>query len=124
MDRYVIRKVDMTVREFAISVQEQLKAEGFTDFMLYREHKSPSAFLATDRDGNRYDFRVKFCVKPRKLYMNDIGFMTGLTSDQYKSVLVTNGTDITTKTRKYLEEKGMQIVLNWEAGMNIFETDK
>lgn len=111
----------MIVREFAISVQEQLKAEGFTDIKTYREHKSPSAFLATGPDGKRYDFRVKYCVNPRKLYMTDVGFMTGLTSDQYKSVLVTNGTDITTKTRKYLEDKGYQIILNWETGMKVFE---
>lgn len=109
----------MTVREFAISVQEQLKAEGFKDFKTYREHKSPSVFWATDRDGNRYDFRVKYCVEPRKLYMKDLGYMTGLTSEEYKPVLVTNGTDITDKTRKYLEDKGMKIVLGWNPGMKI-----
>ena len=110
----------MTVREFALSVQEQLKAEGFTDIKTYREHKSPSAFLATGPNGKRYDFRVKYCMNPRKLYMTDVGFMTGLTSDQYKSVLVTNGTDITAKTRKYLEDKGMKIILNWGIGKGMF----
>ena len=107
----------MQVREFAISVQEQLKKEGFTGFNSYRGQKSPSAFLATGPDGKRYDFRVKYCINPRKLYKPDVGYMTGLTSDQYKSVLVTNGTDITAQTRKYLEDKGYQIVLNWKPGM-------
>ena len=114
----------MTVREFAISVQEQLKKEGFTDFNSYRGQKSPSAFFTTGPDGKRYDFRVKYCINPRKLYKPDVGYMTGLTSDQYKSVLVTNGTGITAQTRKYLEDKGMKIILNWEPGMKVLEITK
>lgn len=109
----------MQVRDFAISVQEQLKKEGFTDLNSYRGQKSPSAVLATGPDGKKYGFRVKYCINPRKLNKPDVGYMTGLTHDQYKSVLVTNGTDIIAQTRKYLEDKRYQIVLNWEPGMNV-----
>jgi hypothetical protein len=97
-------------------VQEQLKKEGFTDFKVY----TLSRFWAKDRNGEPIQFRIKFCNKPRKLYAPDVGFMTGLTNKKYKAVLVTNGTDITDKTRKYLEDEGYQIVLNWEPGKNIY----
>lgn len=51
--------------------------------------------------------------------MKDLGYMTGLTSEDCQAVLVTNGTDITDKTRKYLEDKDMKIVLGWTQGMKI-----
>lgn len=109
----------MNTREFAIAVQEQLKSEGFSDFRLGKQ--TQSSFYAVDRDGNQYDFRVKYCIKPRKLYMADVGFMAGSANDDIPSVLVTNGTDITKQTRKYLEDKGMKIVLGWTQGMKIFD---
>ena len=110
----------MKVKEFADAVQEQLKKEGFTKFQIY----TPSRFWAINPNKVPVQFRIKYCVEPRKLYRQDVGFMTGLIDETHKSVLITNGTDITTQTRKYLEEQGMQIILNWKPGMKIFEDAK
>ncbi|OON85769.1 hypothetical protein BXO88_10965 [Oribacterium sp. C9] len=110
----------MKVKEFATAVQEQLKKEGFTKFQIY----TPSRFWAVDANNIPVQFRIKYCIKPRKLYAPDVGFMTGLVDESYKSVLITNGTDITTQTRKYLEDLGYQIILNWNPGMKIFEGTK
>ena len=107
----------MNTREFAIAVQEQLKSEGFSDFRLGKQ--TQSRFYAVDQDGNQYDFRVKYCIKPRKLYMADVGFMAGSANENIPAVLVTNGTDITKQTRKCLEDKGMKIVLDWQSGQKI-----
>ena len=46
--------------------------------------------------------------------MADVGFMAGSANEDIPAVLVTNGTDITKQTRKYLEDKGMKIVLDWQ----------
>lgn len=107
----------MNTREFAIAVQEQLKIEGYSDFRLGKQ--TQSSFYAVDWDGNRYDFRVKYCIKPRKLHMADVGFMAGSANDDIPAVF--NGTDITNQTRKYLEDKGMKIVLDWQPGQKIFD---
>ena len=53
--------------------------------------------------------------------MADVGFMAGSANDDIPAVLVTNGMDITKQTRKYLEDKGMKIVLDWTQGMKIFD---
>ncbi len=101
----------MNTREFAIAVQEQLKSEGFSDFRLGKQ--TQSRFYAVDRDGNQYDFRVKYCIKPRKLYMADVGFMAGSANDDIPSVLVTNGTDITKFVQNRFKDDRVQVVLNW-----------
>jgi hypothetical protein len=83
----------MNDREYPVAVQAQLQKEGFDSIKKFSRNR----FYATSPNGKVYDFRVKYCIKPRKLYAIDVGYMTGLTRKDIPSVLVTNGVDITKK---------------------------
>ena len=99
----------MTQSEYIEAVYKQLEAEGFK----ITRRETRQRFFAVDSKGVKYEFRIKYCVKPRKLEITDIGYMTGLMSNDAINVLVTNGTDITRFVEKRFKDDKVQVVLNW-----------
>ncbi len=60
-------------------------------------------------------------MKPRKLEITDIGYMTGLMSNDAINVLVTNGTDLTKFVQNRFKDDKVQVVFNWTPGTQIIK---
>ena len=107
----------MTQSEYVHEVQKELLAEGFT---IIRK-ASRQRFFAADQAGLRYEIRIKYCIKPRKLEVPDIGPMTGLMADDAIKILITNGTSMTKFVTDWMKEKDIKVILNWNPGTKIQE---
>lgn len=102
---------------FYRSVIDQLEIDGCKEIT----RLSPSRFFVTDKNGVEYDFKIKYCLKPRCLGVTDIHYVGGWMSRNRIDVIITNGVALTSHIQRYLDENKIRVILGWNPGNRILE---
>ena len=106
----------MTDRDFPKSVINELIHEGFHDIKVISRNRFFASF-----DERLFEFRVKYCIIPRRLKFIDVGYMTSLMSPDSIRVFISNGTDCTNHVRDHFRKNEIISILNWNNGVNIID---
>lgn len=107
----------MNPRDYTKAVIDQLEFEGCKEIVKL----SPSRFYATDDNGVGYDIKVKYCLMPRRLGVTDIHYLAEWMSKDRIDVLITNGSELTSHIKRYLDDNGIKVILGWNPDDNILE---
>ncbi len=76
----------MNVYDYSKVVQEELRIGGFTSIKVH----SISRISALTQDGKICEIKVKYCIEPRKLWINDTKYIAEMMSENTDKFFITN----------------------------------